>query len=146
MDAIIPNFILANINLNDRLIIQNKRYIINSINSNLTTGKTKLELINDIYDAGDLIAGKFFATPNFILATKEDGSYQSTIFTDKQTTLTLIDEGDGIFASIQGGNTFNSNTTKTFDVQENTTFNQRTMSILCDNGIESFKIIITHPI
>ena len=64
-DAIIPNFILANIKLNDRLIIANKRYIINSINSNLTTGKTKLELLNDIYDAGDLIGTQFYADPNF---------------------------------------------------------------------------------
>ena len=64
-DAVIPNFILASINLNDRLIIGNKRYLINSINSNLTTQKTKLELINDIYSAGDLIGDTILCKPNF---------------------------------------------------------------------------------
>ncbi len=141
MDAIIPNFILANIKLNDRLIIQNKRYIINSINSNLTTGKTKLELINDIYNAGDLIGDKFFANPSQIFAVIEGGEYQSTIFNSGTTTISLVDEGSGIFASIQGANSFKGTTTKAFDVQENTG-GQRTMSVLCDNGTETFKIFI----
>ena len=68
-DAVIYlTFILASINLNDRLIIGNKRYLINSINSNLTTQKTKLELINDIYSAGDLIGTQFYANPTLINA------------------------------------------------------------------------------
>jgi hypothetical protein len=45
-DAIIPLQKLISINLNDRLIINGTRYIINNIQSNLTNGKTKLELIN----------------------------------------------------------------------------------------------------
>ena len=141
-DAVIPNFVLAQINLNDRLIIGNRRYIINSINSNLTTQKTKLELINDIYEAGDLLGTQFYAKPTLINAIVIGGIVQSTIYTNKQTTLTLVDEGDGIFASIVGATTINSVTTKNFDVQPNTTGLQRVMSILCDNGTETFKIAI----
>ena len=141
-DAVIPNFILANINLNDRLIIQNKRYIINSINSNLTTGKTKLELINDIYEAGELIGNRFFAEPDFFVIDANSQDIQSTIFNNGQTTLSLVDEGDGIFGSIVGANPFNGVTTKTFEIQENTTTQQRVMSVLCDNGTETFKITI----
>jgi len=141
-DAVIPNFILATINLNDRLIIGNKRYLINSINSNLTTQKTKLELINDIYTAGDLIGDQFYANPTLINAVVLGGVYQSTIYTNKQTTLTLVDEGNGIFASIDGATTINGITTKNFNVQENTTNQQRVMSVLCDNGTETFKIVI----
>ena len=141
-DAVIPNFILANINLNDRLIIQNKRYIINSINSNLTTGKTKLELINDIYEAGELIGNRFFAEPDFFVIEANSQDIQSTIFNNDQTTLSLVDEGDGIFGSIVGANPFNGVTTKTFEIQENTTTQQRVMSVLCDNGTETFKITI----
>ena len=63
--------------------------------------------------------------------------------TNKETTLTLVDEGDGIFASIEGATTINGVvTTKSFDVQPNTTGVQRVMSVLCDNGIETFKITI----
>ena len=141
-DAIIPNFILANIKLNDRLIIANKRYIINSINSNLTTGKTKLELLNDIYDAGDLIGTQFYAEPNFFTVSYLGEEIQSTIYNNGQTTLSLVDEGDGIFTSIVGDTTFSGVTTKTFIVQPNNTGAQRVMSILCDNGIETFKITI----
>ena len=141
-DAIIPNFILANIKLNDRLIIANKRYIINSINSNLTTGKTKLELLNDIYDAGDLIGTQFYADPNFFNVSSLGEEIQSTIYNNGQTTLSLVDEGDGIFTSIVGATTFSGVTTKTFIVQPNNTGAQRVMSILCDNGTETFKITI----
>ncbi len=141
-DAIIPNFILANIKLNDRLIIANKRYIINSINSNLTTGKTKLELLNDIYDAGDLIGTQFYADPNFFNVSSLGEEIQSTIFNNGQTTLSLVDEGDGIFTSIVGATTFSGVTTKTFIVQPNTSTQDRVMSVLCDNGTETFKITI----
>ena len=141
-DAVIPNFVLAQINLNDRLIIGNRRYIINSINSNLTTQKTKLELINDIYEAGDLLGTQFYAKPTLINAVVLGGVYQSTIYTNKQTTLTLVDEGDGIFSSIEGATTINGITTKNFDVQGNGTGVQRVMSVLCDNGTETFKIVI----
>ena len=141
-DAIIPNFILADIKLNDRLIIANRRYIINSINSNLTTGKTKLELLNDIYEGGELIGEQFYAVPNFFNVQTQSTTIQSTIFNNGETVLSLVDEGNGIFASIEGATTFNGVTTKTFNVQENTTGTQRVMSILCTKGTESFKITI----
>lgn len=141
-DAIIPNFILANIKLNDRLIISNRRYIINSINSNLTTGKTKLELLNDIYEGGELIGEQFYAVPNFFNVQTQSTTIQSTIYNNVETVLSLVDEGDGIFASIEGATTFSGVTTKTFNVQENTTGAQRVMSILCTKGNESFKITI----
>ena len=100
-NAIIPNFILANIKLNDRLIISNKRYIINSINSNLTTGKTKLELLNDLYNAGDLLGDNFYAIPDFFNVSVSGGDIQSIVYNNGLTVNSLIDEGDGIFTSIQ---------------------------------------------
>ena len=141
-DAVIPNFILASINLNDRLIIGNKRYLINSINSNLTTQKTKLELINDIYSAGDLIGEQFYANPTLINAVVNGGVYQSTIYNNAETVLSLVDEGNGIFASIEGATTINGVVTKNFNVQPNATGVQRVMSILCTKGTETFKIVI----
>lgn len=43
----LPLSILTQLKLNDRLIIRDKRYIINQMNSKLTTGEVDLELIND---------------------------------------------------------------------------------------------------
>jgi hypothetical protein len=45
--AYFPIGLITNLRLNDRLIIQDKRYIINTINSDITSGEVSLELIND---------------------------------------------------------------------------------------------------
>ena len=141
-NAIIPNFILANIKLNDRLIISNKRYIINSINSNLTTGKTKLELLNDLYEAGDLIGGDFYAIPDFFNVSVSGADIQSIVYNNGLTVNSLIDEGDGIFASITTVTPFTGTKTLGMNVQPNTTGSQRVMSVLCTSGAKSFKITI----
>jgi hypothetical protein len=44
-----PN-LLTSINLNDRIILSNKRYLINTMTTDLTTGEVNLELINDFRD------------------------------------------------------------------------------------------------
>jgi hypothetical protein len=45
--AFFPIGLITSLRLNDRLVIQDKRYIINTINSDITTGEVSLELIND---------------------------------------------------------------------------------------------------
>ena len=45
--AVLPISILTSLKLNDRLIIRDKRYIINDFKTKLTTGETTLNLLND---------------------------------------------------------------------------------------------------
>jgi hypothetical protein len=45
--AIFPTSLITSLKLNDRLVIRDKRYFINSIGSTLTNGEVQLELIND---------------------------------------------------------------------------------------------------
>jgi len=45
--AVLPISILTTLQLNDRLIIGNKRYIINDFKTKLTTGETTFNLLND---------------------------------------------------------------------------------------------------
>ena len=45
--AVLPISILTSLQLNDRLIIRDKRYIINDFKTNLTTGETIFNLLND---------------------------------------------------------------------------------------------------
>jgi len=47
LKAIMPIPVLSALKLNDRLIIRDKRYTINSYTTNLTTGEVDLELLND---------------------------------------------------------------------------------------------------
>ncbi len=46
----LPISLLTNLELNDRLIIRDKRYIINDMKSNLTTGQVEFTLLNDFSD------------------------------------------------------------------------------------------------
>jgi hypothetical protein len=48
--AMLPISILTNLQLNDRLIIRDKRYIINDIKTELTSGEATLTLYNDFRD------------------------------------------------------------------------------------------------
>lgn len=45
--AMMPIPFLTNLKLNDRVVIRDKRYTINSYTTNLTTGEVNLELLND---------------------------------------------------------------------------------------------------
>jgi hypothetical protein len=45
--TILPVGVLTNLKLNDRLIIRDKRYIINDMNTNLTTGEVQFSLYLD---------------------------------------------------------------------------------------------------
>ena len=47
LKAIFPTSLITSLELNDRLIIRDKRYIINNLKTDLTTGEVDLELIND---------------------------------------------------------------------------------------------------
>ena len=43
-------YLLTSINLNDRIVLSNKRYLINTMTTDLTSGEVNLELINDFRD------------------------------------------------------------------------------------------------
>lgn len=43
-------YLLSSLKLNDRVVVSNKRYIINTLTTDLTTGEVDLELINDFRD------------------------------------------------------------------------------------------------
>lgn len=46
--GIFPPHILASLQLNSKIVINLRRYLINSMDSNLTTGEVKLDLLNDV--------------------------------------------------------------------------------------------------
>ena len=114
LECILPSEILHNLKLNDRIIINDRRYIINKIKSNLVDRKDSFELINDIYDAplaSDIInsgfrtQGKLYSssfqsdTAQYIgnstvpakLVDIGDGTTWVTITNDPQTTIRTIE-------------------------------------------------------
>ena len=53
--TILPVSLLTNLQLNDRLIIRDKRYLINEMQSDLTTGDVNFTLINDFAQVKPII-------------------------------------------------------------------------------------------
>ena len=49
--SILPTSVLTTIKLNDRIIIKDKRYIINTMTTDITSGETQFELLTDIRPA-----------------------------------------------------------------------------------------------
>jgi len=102
--AVFPISILTNLKLNDRLIIRDKRYTINNLKSNITTGEVELELLNDLREIGnsnppilDSSAGSIVtpvlllngATTTTVSTTATGVSFSSTTFTsDDFVTIT----------------------------------------------------------
>lgn len=61
-----PDFI-ANIKLNDRIVLSNKRYVINNLEINLTTGEVDFELINDFRPITGLNGNRYSNLPSLIV-------------------------------------------------------------------------------
>jgi len=95
--SILPDSLLQALQLNDRLIIKGKRYIINKLEANLINRKDKLELINDIYNAP--LASDLLNTSRFRDASQSVSSGVQTntniYYGLSGKTISLVDTGDG---------------------------------------------------
>jgi hypothetical protein len=57
--AKLDTFWLSSLKLNDRVIVSNKRYLINTMTTDLTTGEVDFELINDFRNLNSSAVGRF---------------------------------------------------------------------------------------
>jgi len=83
IDTILPTSILTSIKLNNRLIIRDKKYIINTMNTDLTTGEVKFELLTDF-------------RPNPIPLADGLVNIDGVIWTNKNLNVTTYRNGDAI--------------------------------------------------
>ena len=118
----LPYLELLNLRLNDRVVIRDKRYIINQFTTDLTTFESDFELIQD------------FRSINFDNGTSRRVSNQAVAFdvfiTSKDLlTWTIIDDVDSMLTGIS----FNEFTLK-IGVKQNTSGLQRTAAILSDKN------------
>ena len=98
LKTILPISLLTGLRLNDRLVIRDKRYIINSMQSNLTTGEVNFQLILDFRPILNLtqipyvgVGGGTIAVPiNFIndAVSTKIGSTVSGVTVSPSTTTT----------------------------------------------------------
>lgn len=140
LEAIFPDYFLNQLKLNDRLIIKDRRYIINSISSNLTNRKDTLELINDIYDAplaSDTLNTSLFAKV-YVLYPSVSRTYTSKYIGIDNQTISTVDLGDGT-SFITNVTKFTSGkvTNISFELDENNTGLTRTVGIQVTDGVNN---------
>ena len=138
--AILPDYLLQLLNLNDRLIIKDRRYIINNITSNLVDREDSLQLINDIYDAplqSDTLNTSVFRIPVVTLpANAQTTSVQYIGLTGK--TVSLVDTGDGIGWLNNITKTTNGTVTEVlYSLTENNTGIVRSAGIQVTDGLNN---------
>jgi len=143
--GILPNSLLNTLKLNDRLVIKDKRFIINSISSNLVTRKDDLELINDIYDAplaSDVLSSSLF-TPSVAYYSSAAISDTTTYVGLTGKTISKVDTGDGVaWLTVTETTTATSVQTVNFSILINTTGATRSVQIQVTDGLNDPKFTI----
>lgn len=139
-EGILPNRLLNVLKLNDRLIIEDCRYIINTIDSNLTTRKDNLELINDIYSMP--LANDILNNSVLNLTYQEFGSVafdDSVIYTGIVGGKILkIDDGHGVgWLTVNDTLTDKKVYTLDFSIDANNTGSDRSVQIKIDDSINN---------
>jgi hypothetical protein len=102
LDAVLPLSIQRQLELNDRLIINDRRYLINNIKSNLLNNKVTLELVNDIYrgvSSADVVDNLQLNIYNALIPFEGD-VFTITIQASGTTTVSVVDNGYGIFSTV----------------------------------------------
>ena len=97
--AVFPISLLTSLKLNDRLIIRDKRYTINKINTDITSGEVTLELIHDFRE---------IANENILIVGASSGSVEIPILIPNGVTSSTI-------STTATGVTFTGATTFTSD-------------------------------
>lgn len=98
----------SGIYLNDRLIIRNKRYIINSFTTDLTTGEANFELITDYRGANaSLSIGYRFATYSDLEFTNEATTFETTIYLNDYDSFALKGATSFLVYTISGSPEYN---------------------------------------
>lgn len=100
-DANLPPRYIEELSLNDRIIIDNNRYKINDYKINLTNGKTKFTLFNDIYMWNELNYNPVIGPTTLLLSTDNivtnasNMYYSTNILVNAPWSVSKADTGDG---------------------------------------------------
>jgi hypothetical protein len=142
-EGYLPLKTITNIRLNDRIVIDNYRYIINGLDKKITSGFVKLDLLNDIYTEGDLLGEQIILSASRLNLSNGLQDAQVTVSAIGITTVEVIDAGDGVFVANLGFDTVTNTGTFTFNILENATAYSRTQLIRFTNGTQWADFVLT---
>lgn len=118
---------LTNLKLNDRIIIRDNRYIINSFTTDLTSGETSFELINDYRTLGYDSVGYRYANIEMLNVDKEAQEVQIDLYLGlfKEFTINSL---SGFLSSPKTGTYYNDES-MVVTIAANTTGIERTSNV-----------------
>jgi len=98
LKAMFSDMFLSTLKLNDRVIIRNKRYIINQYTADLTTGETDLELIND-YRGADaaMTVGYRFSSSDVIMVDNTAKDVEYLIYLNEYDSFNILEDTGATF-------------------------------------------------
>jgi hypothetical protein len=109
---------LTNVQLNDRIVIRDKRYTINKLNADLTTGETTLELLTDYRD-GEVAIGNRYSSEDIYFVSNQAQTFEIMLLaTNGQVLETISIDSPFVFYDEI---TYSENTILEVTILENTT-------------------------
>ena len=136
---------LTNLKLNDRIVIRDNRYIINSFTTDLTNGETSFELINDYRTLGYSSVGYRFANIELLKVDNTAQEFQLDMYLGmfKQFTITAL---SGFISSPTSG-LKTEDTSMTVTIAANGTAVERTTNISIKfKDFDNIETIVEIPI
>ena len=113
---------LIDIKLNDRIIIRDKKYTINKMTTDLTSGETTMELLTD-YRSGEVPIGNRFSFQPFYEVDNREQTIEALLL---RNVSPLISLQSSLYGWINYINTdYYNDTTIRVDISQNTTGSQR---------------------
>jgi hypothetical protein len=116
---------LTNLKLNDRIVIRDNRYIINSFTTDLTTGEANFELINDYRVLGFNSVGYRFANIELLNVDNTAQEVQIDIYKGLFEYIVVTASSTG-FATWSGSGTQEEDFSTTISIAQNTSGVERT--------------------
>jgi hypothetical protein len=118
---------LVNIKLNDRIIIRDKRYTINKMTSDLTTGEVTFELLTD-YRVGEVPIGNRYSFEDFYQVDNTAQNFEVMLLMADYDEIVITDSDEPWI--LVGSDSYFANTTIKAEILQNTSGLDREGNIL----------------
>jgi hypothetical protein len=134
---------ITNLQINDRIVLSNKRYVINNIQINLTSGEIDFELINDFRTLPESYSGRYSNIPYLIVDnTEQDVEY--IIYKSDYDYFDIIAKSGSITYAVASNNS--TDVLLNVNIQANTTGLGRTSFVNLEYFKDGVSTIVELPI
>jgi hypothetical protein len=137
-------YLLSTLKLNDRVVVSNKRYIINTLTTDLTTGEVELELLNDFRDITQDTTYLRFSNIPFLQVDNTAQKVQFIIYKNNYDTFDVKTSTDFLTYTTSTDNDADILLDVTIPI--NTTAADRVDAIILEYFIEGVKTNIQIPV